>query len=136
MSVAMKSHRRIKNIIRLGIVIAAVTMPMAIIGCEFGPSGSPLFDLMIENQTNQTLTIYVDSRGDPTGIAEPGKVITTGIDGNRGRYLITAKNVQGEIVFSETYTFMPDDKYHLQQTDEVHEGVVAVYKAVIPSMPD
>lgn len=110
---------------------------VATIGCTCGPVGSPIFGLIIENQTSQTLTVYVDSRGNASGIAQPRKAITTEINGNSGRYLITAKNAQGEIVFSETYTFMPDDKYHLELIDgRVREGVASVYKAVIPSFRD
>ena len=89
---------------------------------------------MIENQTDQVLTIYIGSRGSPTGVAAPGHSITTDIDGNSGKYLITAKNDKGEILFSETFTFMPSDKYHLQETNQKVKGTAAVYKAVIPPL--
>ena len=103
------------------------------VGCGC-PVGSPLIDIIIENQTDQVLTIYYAGGGSPLGDIAPGEQVTIKRDMNLGEYPITAKNAQGEIVFSETYTFMLDDKYHLQETDEVHEGVVKVYKAVIPPL--
>ena len=89
-----------------------------------GCVGSPIFDLMIENQTDQILTIYMYSDTHPIGKAEPGKTVTTQIEGNRGAYPIKAKNAQGEVVFSETYSF----KTNLQRVD------TRVYKAVIPPL--
>jgi len=84
--------------------------------------------------TDQVLTIYYSSGGSSLGEIAPGEQVTTKHDMNLGEYPITAKNAQGEIVFSETYTFMPEDKYHLIELDVRHEGVVKVYKAVIPPL--
>ncbi len=137
----MRSYRRRRILLWLSSIIMLIVMLLNVVGCNCNNDTTsehlliePAVDIVIENQTDQVLTIYVDSRGNPTGIVEPGKSVTTGAGSNSGRYLITAKNAQGEIVFSETYTFMPEDKYHLQKTDEVHKGVVAVYKAVIPPL--
>jgi hypothetical protein len=61
-------------------------------------------DIIIENQTEHVLTIYVNDY--LVGDVKPGAQITRE-DANRdiGEYLIEAKNAQGEIVFSRTFTF-------------------------------
>ena len=81
--------------------------------------------LIIENRSDQVLTIYHDNY--QVGSVEPGgRIDDDNTSMNTGRYPIEAKNAQGEVVFSETFTFKPKDKYHLQQVEE------RVYRAVIP----
>jgi hypothetical protein len=95
--------------------------------------GSPSFKLIVENQTEYTLTIYVNDY--KMGNVSPGTQISDspfGID--TGAFHIKAKNTKGEIVFSETYTFKSKDKYRLIEIDEKHKGVTKVYKAVIPPL--
>jgi len=85
--------------------------------------------LIVENQTTQLLTIYLYDEKHKAGSVEPGgKLIIENQSLDSGRYPVIAKNIQGEIIFSETYTFMPNDKYHLQEIEE------RVYKAVIPPL--
>ena len=80
-------------------------------------------DLLIENQTEQLLTIYV--HGEKISDVQPRAQINIMSDMNVGVYEIEARNSQGEIVFSEIYTYNPNDKYHLQKIGD------GVYKAVI-----
>ena len=60
------------------------------------------FQLVIENQTKQVLTVYI--YGDPIGNVEPDKQITRAMPGTEIHYLVTAKNSQGEVIFSKTLT--------------------------------
>jgi len=77
-------------------------------------------DLVIENQTEDVLTIY---RNDYLiGDVEPGEQITKEVPRDIGDHLIVAKNAQGEIVYSKKYT--PRD---LEEAD---------YKVVIPPVAD
>lgn len=115
----MKSDKRIKTVL-LSLILILIGLLAVSSGCV----GSPIFDLVIENQTDQVLTIYMYSDTHPVGKVEPGKTIITQIEGNRGEYPIKAKNVAGEVVFSETYSF----KTNLQRIDG------RVYKAVIPPL--
>ena len=90
--------------------------------------GSAFFNIIIENQTDQVLTIYNESNYE-IGSVEPGEQITMvnqGID--MGYYPIEAKNTEGEVVFLETFTFKTKDKYHLERIQE------RIYKAVIPPL--
>ena len=107
----------------LGLILVLTVILVASVACW----GSPLMDLIIENQTAQVLTVYVDDYevGD---VGPGGQIIWADAPGNMSRYIIEAKNTQGEAVFSETFTFETRDKYHLQQ---IKDGV---YKAVIPPL--
>ena len=61
------------------------------------------FNLVIENQATQDLTIYLDK--EQIGNVASGKTITKSeIPGASIEYLVVAKNVQGEIIFSKTLT--------------------------------
>lgn len=91
--------------------------------------GSRFFDILIENQTDQVLTIFDENY--EVGSAEPGEqIIMKNQSMNRYRHTIKAANAEGEIVFSEIYTLSPNDKYHLQEIEE------RLYKAVIPPLED
>jgi hypothetical protein len=103
-------------------------------GCSCTLWGSPLIDIIIENQTDQVLTIYLGSDNYLLGNVNAGNQITTKAPLDIGKYEITAKNIYGYTVFSETYTHYTEDKYQLFEVDEKHQGVVKVYKAIIPSL--
>ncbi|MFC1902104.1 hypothetical protein ACFLX3_04175 [Chloroflexota bacterium] len=102
--------------------------------------GSPLFSLIIENQSDHVLTIYHGSVIDiatnqvswatnPIGDVSPGQQITIeNMSLNSGWYPIKAIDRQGETIFSEIYTFKTKDKYHLQRIEE------RLYKGVIPPL--
>lgn len=82
--------------------------------------GSPTFKLIVENQTEYDLNIYVN--GVDIGKVSPeAQIIKTGIPWDIGRYHIEAKNTEGEIIHSKTFTF--------QQMIEIESRV---YKVVIP----
>jgi hypothetical protein len=98
---------------------------IAAMGCK-STYADPAYDLIIENQTNQVLTIYTFDTS-LVGQVEPGKTIMTYFASYFSNIPIKAENTQREIVFSETYT-MQDSKYHLQKVDK------SVYKAVIPPL--
>ncbi len=120
----MNCHRR-NVIVRLGLTLMLAFMLGASAGCIY--QGSPLMDLIIENQTKRVLKIAVNDY--PVGEVQPSAQITRkNVDMNMGEYVVEAKNAQGEVVFSETYTFNPNDKHHLQKMGD------RVYKAVIPPL--
>jgi hypothetical protein len=108
-------------------VLMVVPLPLAILlvssGCapvEPAVYGVPSFDIVVENQTDQVLTIYEErfSRGE---VAPKGQIAFEGVG---GEWLITAENAHGEEVFSEVFTF----KTNLIQIDR------RTYKAVIPPL--
>ncbi len=82
----------------------------------------PLRDLVIENQTNQVLTIILDDV--LVGEVRPGDKITANdFPIGFSEYVIEAKDAQGEIVFSRSYVF--------EDFQKVDDGV---YKVVIPPL--
>ena len=93
----------------------------AYIGCIY--RGSPIVDLIIENQTDQVITIVLD--GGLVGKVRASDMITKQIDIGMSEYVIEAKNTQGKIVFSRSYDF--------EDFQEVDEDV---YKVVITSLED
>ena len=124
-----KLKRAIYFLLILGLVIPGLT------GCW----GTPLIDVIIENQTSQTLTVFWHSYYEVTssyliGEVMPGEQIVSKQHPLHDTYHFSAKNTLGETVFSETYTLDAENKYHLVKTDEKHAGVVGVYKAVIPPL--
>ena len=118
----MENQQR-RVVLWLGLIMMLTLILVASVACW----GSPLMDLIIENQTTQVLTVYVDDHevGD---VGLGGQITWADAPGNMSRYIIEAKNTKGETVFSETFTFETKDKYHLQQ---IKDGV---YKAVIPPL--
>lgn len=85
--------------------------------------GQPLFDLIINNNTNQTLQVSVN--GYKLGNVKPGEQITReNTPRDIGEYRIEARNTQGKIVFSQTFTW--------ENLQEIERG--KVYKAVIPPL--
>ncbi len=71
-------------------------------GCIY--RGRPLRNLMIENQTDQVLTIILDE--EVVGEVRPGgSIIKNNFDISFSEYEIEAKNAQGETVFSRRYVF-------------------------------
>ena len=106
-------------------ILMTTVMCGTLIGCVY--QGSPLMTIIVENQTTQNLKLAVDDF--PVGEVQPGAQISRNdVDMDMGEYLIEAKNSQGEVIFSETYNFNPDEKYHLQKVDS------RTYKAVIPPL--
>lgn len=77
-------------------------------------------DLVIDNQSDQNLTIYDD--GILLGNVGPRQSITTEESVDKGRYTITALNIEGEVVFAKRFTHVT--LIHLDTWDR---------KAVIPS---
>jgi hypothetical protein len=95
--------------------------------------GSPLIDIVIENQADQVLVVSAGGSRDQK--VAPGQQLVTGsFSMDTGKYKIVAKNPEGRVVFSETYTFLPADKYHLEETNLKRAGVVKTYRAIIPPM--
>ena len=86
-----------------------------------GCLGSPEFQIIFENRTQEVLTIYIDDY--EVGEVDPGDYISHNhVSWNYGRYLIEAINSQQEIVFSKTLT---------RETMEKIETMV--YKVIITS---
>jgi hypothetical protein len=105
------------------IFLAAIIVLIAIVGmgassCP-GMFGDPMHFLVIENQTQQTLTICYESVEIGTAIPGGNVTIPTGVSIRAG--IIAAKNSQGELVFLRYYT--PENYKSLGHY---------YYKAVIP----
>ena len=110
--------------------IMAVLLSLLIIltGCT---CAEPLVDIVIENQTDQVLTIYYAGGGAPLGDIAPGEQITIKRDMNIGEYPITAKNRQGKVVFSQVYSFTTN----LERIDGKGASPYGrIYKGVIPPL--
>jgi len=87
-------------------------------GCDWFYRGSPEFYLIIENQTNQILTVYIEN--DLYGNVNPNESVKIQWL-IQGKYSIQAINKQGETVFSKTFLFT-----ELKKIDE------KTYKVIIP----
>ena len=100
----MKNNWRRQSIALLFPILILISVPASLSGCEC----STAINVVIENQTDQVLTIsyYEDTKG--MGDLEPGQQITVNASGISGEFPIVARNMEGEIVFSETYTFNPE----------------------------
>lgn len=117
----MKKQGRRNRVFLLSWAFILASMLIVLSG---GTCGEPLVDIVIENQTDQVLTIYYAGGGTPLGDIAPGEQITIRRDWNIAQYPITAKNAQGEVVFSQVYSFTTN----LQRIDG------RIYKAVIPPL--
>jgi len=101
------------------LLILAIILPTSI-GCW----GSPSFKLIVENQSEYDLTIYIN--GNAIGKVSPnGQITKTGIPWDTGKYHVEAKNAQGTTIFSKTLT-----RAEMQRMDS------RVYKVVIPLYPN
>jgi hypothetical protein len=105
------------------IFLAAIIVLIAFVGmgassCP-GMFGDPMHYLVIENQTQQTLTICYESVEIGTSMPGGNVTIPTGVSIRAG--IIVAKNSQGELVFLRYYT--PENYKSLGHY---------YYKAVIP----
>ncbi len=108
-------HRR-GVIVCLSLVLMLMVVSALSIACEF------LFDMVIVNQTSQTLTIYLDGRLLGT-VVPSANVTATGLASNVNMFLVVAKSAQGETVFSKT----------LKMQEMLSIGKTKpVYKVVIP----
>lgn len=123
-----------RGVLRPFLVLTLVIGLPQLVGCVLPGMGSRFIDIIVENQTDQVLTIYYREGGNPEGTIAPGQQLVMKDSLDAGRYPIVAANSEGKIVFSGTYTRYPSDKYHLIETDIKHPGVVKVYKAVIPPL--
>ena len=112
----MNKQQRGVIFIRLGLMLIIIAILVSSIACW----GSPLFDLIIENQTTQVLTVDVNYQR--VGEVGPGEQITEEDIPWHGEHIVEAKNSQGEVVFSRVFT--------LETMQEIKRG--KVYKVVIP----
>lgn len=85
--------------------------------------GSPSFKLIVENDSQYDLTIYVNDY--KMGNVGPGKQMEDSFSIDTGKFKIEAKNSLSETVFSKTYTF--------DQMQRVNNK--RIWKVVIPSPP-
>ena len=96
----MKLHRK-KCVILLGIalLIFLVTVSSVLMACE------PSIDIIIHNQTDETLQIYSSIGGDVfIGDALPqGEVVWT-VERILPHYTITAKDMDGDVVYTIDFT--------------------------------
>ena len=96
-----------------------IVMLIASTSCIY--RGSPIVNLIIENQTDQVLTIIFD--GGLVGNVGASDKVVQQIDVGMSEYAIEAKNVQGETVFYQSYIF--------EDFQEVDEDV---FKVIIPPL--
>ena len=114
------NYKKSHIIICSGLILMLIVTLGASFGCVY--RGSPLVNLIIENQTGQTLTVILD--GGLVGAVRPGDVvIRENLDIGMSRYTIEAKDAQGEIVFSRRYVF--------EDFQKIDDGA---YKIVIPPL--
>jgi hypothetical protein len=104
------------------------TVPLLILSLMLGALilttscwGDPGFQLIIENKSQYDLTVYVNNY--KVGDVKAGEQIEDHFGMDTGRYKIEAKNVQGEMIFSKTFTFD-----QMQRIDNKR-----IWKVVIPS---
>lgn len=113
----VKMHRTV-------ITFVSAILLTFILTASFSCWGSPAFELIVENQTEYDLTIYVNDY--KIGNVNAGEQITkTGIPWDTGKYHIEVKNTHGEIIFSKTL-----NRAQMQKIES------RVYKAVIPPLED
>jgi hypothetical protein len=111
-------HRRVV-IVCLSLMLTLMVVSASSIACEF------LFDMVIENQTSQTLAIYLDGRLLGT-VVPSANVTATGLPSTVNMFLVVAKSAQGETVFSKTLS-----RQQMQSIGKTRP----VYKVVIPPQP-
>ena len=83
----------------LGLILMLIVMLAVSTACW----GSPNFELIIENPTQHELTIYVNDY-EIGNVSHGEQIKDTGLLWDTGKYHVEAKNIQGEIIFSETLT--------------------------------
>ena len=95
-------HSGIRKVLMVGSLLLLLTLSFALLSCE------PVAPLRIENQSDQTLYIYVRWHGQTyyVGDVAPGAEIK---NNNRqilqfSSFPIEATNAQGNVVYSKTYT--------------------------------
>ncbi len=89
------------------VAISTLLLVLAQTGCE------PAYSFRVDNSTNQTLTIYVNSEQIASVVA--GKTAECKIQGSAGRYLIEAKDARGAVYYSTdvSYEQLRDGKYKI-----------------------
>lgn len=126
-------HREMVKKIQIYILTMFPVILVALSGC------TPMANLIIENQTDQVLTLYIKEWIGPEanfqandtnwnraeGTIGPGEQLTTDVIMDFGQYAIKAETIQGEIFFSEIYSL----NKNLQKIES------RVWKAVIPPPP-
>ncbi len=111
-----------RGIIKWG---SSLLIIMVLLISSFACSG--YFNILIENQTTQELTIYLDEY--KVGRVDSGGQITLKhLPINVSTYLIVAKNAGEEAVFSQNFT--------RQQTQLVDKNTYNTYKVVIPALDE
>jgi hypothetical protein len=96
----MRSQKK-RFIILLGLIFVIAIISMGASSCP-AILGDPAHYLVIENQTQQTLTIYY-SYGE-IGKAVPGGNVTASMGISVSEGIIAAKNARGELIFLRRYT--------------------------------
>ena len=112
----MNMNYKIRNII-----ITSVSILILIVILNGCIQGTPEITLLIENQSNDILTIYIDNA--LIGKVNPTEIIRHISSLATDKWLIQAKNAQGEIVFSKKFAF-----------EELQKVSTGVYKAIIPPL--
>ncbi|OGO18752.1 MAG: hypothetical protein A2Z15_02910 [Chloroflexi bacterium RBG_16_50_11] len=112
------NYKRINTMIYLGLMLIILVI---FNGCIY--RGTPEITLLIENQSGEILTIYDEYS--LIGNVNSNETIQYLSSLATGKWLINAKNAQGEIVFSKKFAFE-----ELQKIDD------RTYKAIIPPFPN
>ena len=119
----MKSNIRSYNIAGLSMILTLTTLLASTFSCNELGNKEQFFELIIENQTAQVLTIYLDDL--TLGKVEPSaQVIQKNIPSQVNHFLIIAKNEQGEAIFSKTLS--RQQMQYIKGTD--------TFKVVIPPL--
>ena len=83
--------------------LGLMLMLMATLASSVACWGSPGFTLIVENQTEYELTIYVNDY-EIGNVGSGEQIKDTGLLWDTGKYHVEAKNIQGAIIFSNTLT--------------------------------
>jgi hypothetical protein len=117
---------RIKSKYQLVLLLIFSLISIFAISCDCGNVADYRYDLIIENNTNQTLDISTSEK-EYVGQVKSGGAIKTYFDTYSANITISAKNTDGEIVFTQTYSIL-SKKYRLEKIEKY------TYKAVISAL--
>jgi len=87
----------------IGLILVIILITLFPLSCCCFYKGEHSLELIIENQTDQTLYITVNDY--EVGEVSSNATITRSDTPDMGEFIIEGKNTQGEVVFSKIYTY-------------------------------
>jgi hypothetical protein len=115
----MSNSKITRFFLKIGIIDILLAISLLATGCE------PFIDVIIENQTHQTLIIFVNDKD--VGPIGSGNQTTLKDQAPTIIFRIIAKDMQGNTIFSEKLT--PMDMQHLgRNTNERYKVTISTQK--------